>query len=567
MHTEHNQTSEADVVRRAYRTLRPLLLTESAFKASVSGVSKRTIRFTRARFVIEQRTIERLSEPGPGARDSQLEPMISPALDAWQVDPEQLPEATRQLCACFACDGKTAGGPCNVCERAGRVSTWLEVVRTQRSEVRATPAAVAQHWLPSALDGSDFLKERWLHRLEREDVLSSDRLHELPAELLPKLAADEQVVQVCAQSFVVEAYDVRYQTAFGTGLIEVAGTPLTAFDVVREPLVRRSVVARSAAALGALASVVVAVSYREQHPWFAKYGPDGTALLIGLLASLLLGTALLGWLRASASRTALSTWCPTAAALLLTAAFTALLSSAQPSVADARDALHKRDLERATLTADALSALGRAVPENQALRDDIRLARMTNTRDLPRKVKLASSGPWSLSRQPTMRSVVLQAMEPLAERARKKGDGAALRELSALVAPVLPSASHALAVEAAALASRVCLARADLACIERSAAELGRLGAIGLRDRSRQALLAILNERFERAVAAVARSRTVGVELQHLTEATELAGKLDTLGAPLKRSLTVMLERSRARAQAQLAAASRPASTAKLAVR
>jgi hypothetical protein len=343
--------------------------------------------------------------------------------------------------------------------------------------------------------------------------------------------------------------------------------PLCVFDVVREPLVRRSVVARSAVALGALASLVAALSYREQHPWFAKYGPDGTALLLGLLASLLLGTALLGWLRARASRTALSTWCPTAGALLLTAAFTALLSSAQPSVADARDALHKRDLERAALTADALSALGRAVPENQALRDDIRLARMTDARDLGRKVKLATSGPWSLSRQPAMRSVVLEAMEPLAERARSQGDGAGLRELSAQVAPVLPSASHALAVEAAALASRACLAEVDLACIEHSAAELGRLGAIGLRDRSRHALLVLLNERFERAVAAVAHSRTVGVELQHLTEALELAGKLETLGEPQKRSVTVVLERGRVRAARQLAAATREASAAERALR
>ncbi|MEY4513176.1 MAG: hypothetical protein RLZZ450_5298 [Pseudomonadota bacterium] len=557
MHTEHTQVSEADVVHRAYHTLRPLLLKESAFKASVSEVNKRTVRFTRARFVIEQRTIERLSQPGPDTRAAQAEPLITPALDAWQVDREELPEATRQLCSCSSCDSASldSQATCSVCERAGRVYTWLEVARTQRVVVRATPHHVALHWLPSALDKADFAKERWLHRLEREEVLTDERIAELPPELLPALAENERITAVCAQSFCVEAYDVRYQTAFGTGLIEVAGTPLTAFDVVREPLVRRSVVARSAALLGAIASAIVAFSYREQHPWFAKYGPDGTALLLGLMASLLLGAALLGWLRARPSRTALSTWCPTAGALLLTAAFTALLSSAQPSVADARDALHKRDLERATLTADALSALGRAVPENQALRDDIRLARMDDTRDLPRKVKLASSGPWSLSRQPAMRSVVLQAMEPLAERARQKGDGAALRELSALVSPVLPSAAHALAVEAAALASRACLAKVDLVCIERSAAELGRLGAVALRDRSRQALLAILHERFERAVAAVARSRTVRVELALLTEASELASKLETLGAPLKRSLTVMVERGRARAEIQLAAA------------
>jgi len=555
MHTEEVYPSEAQIVRCAYRTLRPLLLTESAFQASVSAVTRRTIRFTRARFVIEHRAIERLAEPAPNTRASAVEPVISPALDPWTVELGQLPTATRQLCACLACDGAASlARPCGECGQTGRVHTWLAVQRTQRVAVSATPRAVATHWLTRALDGADFLREQWPHAMEREDVLPPERLHELPPELLPTLGPDDRITQVCAQSFCVEAYDVRYQTAIGAGLIEVAGSPLAAYDVLRAPLVRRSVVARTAALLGASASIIAAVLYRAQHPWFAKYGPDGTALLIGFLASALLGTALLGWLRARPSRTAWSTWCPTAGAIALTFVCTALLTSAQPSVADARDALQRRDLERAALTADALSALGRQVGDHQTLRDDIRLARMRQIGDLERKVKLASTGTWSRSREPTMRSAVLTAMEPLAERARKKGDGATLTQLSAIVAPVLPSAAHALAVESAALANRACLARVDIVCLEQSAGELGRLGAIGLRERSRQALIGILQERFERALLAVSRSRSVVVELQHLTEASELAQKLDTFGAPLKRSVRVMLSRGLSRAEAQVAA-------------
>jgi hypothetical protein len=557
MHTEHVEASEAQIVRRAYQTLRPLLLTESAFRASVSALTRRSIRFTRARFVIEHRAIERLVEPAPSSRAAAVEPVISPELDPWLVELGQLPTATRQLCVCPACgDAASRGGQaCAQCAGTGRVHTWLAVQRTQRLAVSATPAAVASHWLPRALDAADFLRPTWPHRLEREDVLPPERLHELPSELLPVLGPHDRITQVCAQSFCVEAYDVRYQTAFGTGLIEVAGTPLATYDVVRAPLVRRSVAARTAALVGATASIVAAVLYRAQHPWFAKYGPDGTALLIGLLASALLGMALLGWLRARASRTAWSTWCPTAGAIALTLACTALLTSAQPSVADARDALQRRDLERATLTADALSALGRSVGDHQTLRDDIRLARMRESRDLTRKVKLASSGPWSASRQLAMRSEVLQAMEPLAERARAHNDGAALAHLASVVAPVLASAAHALAVESAALDNHACLARVDVACLERSAAELGRLGAIGLRDRSRQALIAILEQRFERALLAVSRSRSVVVELTNLNEASALADKLETYGAPLKRSVRVMLARGRARAEAQVEAA------------
>jgi hypothetical protein len=555
MHTDQTTARETELVHRAYQILRPLLLAESSFRASVSSVAKRVLRFTRARHVIEQRQITRHFAPATPARDEELEPVITPSFDPWQVEVDALPEATRQLAACSVCAGqKAVHADCKRCHGSGAVHTWLAVSKQQRVEVSATPDNVARHWLATSLDEADFLRDEWLHRLEQEDVLMGERTGELPQELRRELADDERVLQVLVQTFVVDAYEVRYLTAFGVGRIELAGSPLTEFDVVRAPLVRRNMVARTAAAIGAAVTVIAALAYRVQHPWFARYGQDLPALLIGLSASLLLGTALLGWLRARDSRTALSTWCPTAGAVGLAAACSALLASTQPSVADARDALQKRDLERAELTADALRALGQPADERTSLRDEIRLARIESAPSLTAKLALAATGTWSPKRKPELREALLRALEPLAESARQRSDGAALGQLSTMVEQALPSAANALAIEAAALSNRDCIARRDVACIERSATQLGRLGAVALREQSRGTLVSILRERFERALVDVSHSRTARVELEHLREAMDLSDKLETLGAPVPRATRLITERSRARAEAQVQA-------------
>ncbi|MDB4973925.1 MAG: hypothetical protein JWN48_2266 [Myxococcaceae bacterium] len=541
---------EAEVVHRAYQILRPLLLAEASFRASVSSVNKRVLRFTRARHVIEQRVLTRRWARAEVLPGEQVEPVISPAFDPWQVERAALPAATRQLCACTMCRG--SGGACTTCAGHGTLHTWLEVEQQQRVEVTATPGNVARHWLATSLDEADFLRDEWLHRLEREEVLPGDHDEHLGSELLPTLAADERVLQVVLQTFVVDAYEVRYQTAFGMGRLELAGSPLTEFDVQRTPLTRRNLVARSAFAVGALASVAAAVANRVQHPWFARYGQEVPALLIGLSASVLLGTALLGWLRARPSRTALSTWCPTAGALALTALCSALLISTQPSVADARDALHKRDLERAQLTADALQALGLSLDERASLLDEIALAHIEEAGSLTEKLALAERRAWSPSSELALHGVLLGALEPYAASARRREDAPALAQLANMVERLLPSAAHALRVEAAALDNRVCLAKRDVECLERSAGELGRLGAVALREHSRDALIAMLQERFERAIADVSHSRTARVELEHLREALRLSDKLETFSAPVPRSTRNILERSRARAEAQV---------------
>ncbi len=556
MHTEPSYNAQQRaVIRSVFGALRPLLMTEAAFAASVTRVQRRVVRFTRARYLLAERHVVRKYEPAPDDGELPLETLITPAFNPWTANPEDLRTATRQHAACSSCQGKT----CPRCHGSARVYTWLDIEQTTRVEVLATPRKVAEHWLSRALDEGDFLEEEYLHECEQDLVLPAEAMHGLQQELRPRLADHDRVSQICLQTFAVDLHEVQYETAFGGGIVEVAGNPHTVFDAARQPLARRNSVARVFALAAAALAVAAPILYSAQHPWFAKYGSALSALLIGLGASGLLGMALLGWLRAQASRTALSTWIPTAAALGLAAFSSALLASTKPSLADARDALEKRDLERARVTADALYMLGAPRDEQRMLHDEIRLARMDLTDSLGSKLTIASSAGWTPQRRAAMESSVLHAVNARAERARSLGDSASLVRLAEMIRPLLPREAHSLTVEAAAHDNQRCMLKAEPRCIESSAAELDRLGAHELAARSRRVLVTLVRQRFERALESVAHSRSAKAELERLTVAHILARKLSELGAPPASGTVSLIERGIRRTEAQVhAAASDP---------
>ncbi|HEX5657215.1 MAG TPA: hypothetical protein VFX59_08465 [Polyangiales bacterium] len=552
MHTEPSYNArERTIIRSVYHALRPFMMTESAFQASVTRVQRRVVRFTRARYLLAERQIERRTEPAPVDAAEELEALITPTFDPWSARVDDLRSATRQHTACTRCQGKRSKG-CARCLGSGRVYTWLDVAQTTRVEVFATPRKVAEHWLSRALDESDFLEEEYLHECEQDLVLPADAMTGLDKVLRPQLADNDRVSQICLQTFAVDLHEVHYETAFGDGMVEVAGEPLTVFDAARQPLSRRNSVARVFALAAAAVAIAAPILYRAQHPWFEKYGAAASALLVGLGASGLLGMALLGWLRAHASRTAISTWIPTAAALGLAALSTAMLASTKPSIADARDALEKRDMERARVTADALYWLGAPRDEQRVLHDEIRLARMDLTDSLGAKLTIATSEGWTPQRKAAMESAILHVVNERAEHARALADGPSLVRLAEMIRPLLPSEAHTLTVEAAAHESHRCMLKAEPRCIERSAAELDRLGAHALAAQSRRVLVTLVRQRFEHALEAVAHSRSAKAELERLTTAQILARKLSELGAPPPSGTLSLIERGIKRTEAQV---------------
>jgi hypothetical protein len=558
MSTETSATNEAEIIRSAYRAVRPLLMTEASFRASGCFVTRRIERFARARHVIERRTVERRSAPAPLSHDRPLEQRISPTVDAWTVVADELPNATRQLSACSACDGTVGRFDCVQCEGQGRVHTWLEVRRVQRVAVAAS--ANALHWCESALDERDFERASFSHTLERDSTLtltlsSRPALPALASELNTPLARDERVVELRVQRFVVQVSDVHYRTALGAGTVETAGNPLQTYRIVRTPLRRRATAAAVALLLGSLLSSIFVLVYRAQHPWFASYGESGRLLSAGLLGSALIAVALLGFLRARGARTLLSTWCPAAAAILLLVSASSLLGT-QPSVAFARAALARHDLPRALLTAQALQALALPLDDRETLLEDIHLSRIEAAHDLNGKLGLASGRSWSGAGHAQLRADILGSVERDAALARKAGDEVALVRLAGAIAPMLPADSRGLAREAAAMRTRACLDRGDVPCVERCLQELARLRAGDLVAPTQKALAALLRERLERIQIALLRARNVQATWSQLTEAVALCDKLTALGTPPKPPLRLVLERALVRARAQLDAES-----------
>lgn len=551
MHTQQGRAGETDVVRRAYETLRPLLVPEASFRTSVSDIARREVHFSRARARIERRTIERCWEPAQGAQREDAEPLITPRINPWTVELLHLPVATRQLCLCEACGGRGATS-CSRCQGTALVHTWLEVERSERIAVRSDEPEVATYWLPHALDADDFDRSAYLHRLESDEELDATQIEELSEQLLPTLDHDERIVEVRLQRFAVEVHDVRYQTALGTGTVELAGAPLTAFGVVRAPVVRRHFAASCAFLLGAALSTSAAIMHRTEHAWHREHGHAGALVALGLGASALLGISLLGWLRARSQRTVLSTVFPSAGALLLAFAAFALHTRAQPSLSEAQRALTAGDLPRTELTLDALTARGEAPAAVVVLRDDVRLTRMANA-DFAHQLALARAEPWSSARGPRMKSLVRESLEPQAIAARRASDPAALRVLSSEVAPLLPEAAQALTADAAAIAARVCLQREDTACAEQALLELGKLGANDVRARVHARVVEILNARLEQRLAETTRAGSASVLHDRLAEAHSLCTRLDALGKPAPRATCMMVARSLARAEQQLA--------------
>lgn len=542
--------NEAEVVQRAYRALRPLLVPESAFRRSVTSITTRCEHYARARLVIERRIMVRRSTPADDVT-GELEAPITPQLDPWLVALEDVPRATRQLTRCLACNGQGGEG-CEECSGSGRVHTWLEVSRRQHVIVRADPPVLARHFHPSLLDERDFARGPWLHRLLRERTLGPEQLGELPRALAPELGPDARIVAAHLQHFTVAVHDLHYQTALGTGSVEVAGRPARVFGIARAPLVRRQLVAGCGVVLGVTLSAISTLLYALQHPWFVRYGQAGLALALGLAASAMTGAALLGWLRARSNRTALSTWCPSLGAFVLAAGASALLATVEPSVVEARVALARGDLEHAALTVDALASPDCSPEERAILLDDIRLARMRSADSLLAKVAIASSAPWTEARRAPMQAVLRRAAQgPIAEaRGGRDGDDVrALLRLARALGNLLPTEARGLAVEATTRTADRCLARSDLACLERAAQELRHLRAEPERTRIHGALVALVRRDFERALAALTRAPSAQVLLVHTTAAVAHCTHLMALDAPLPRSTCLVLQRALERMQ------------------
>lgn len=587
----------AGAVRAAHRALRPLLVSEKTFVASLSDLRERDEQFVRVLFTVERRRVVHRHQPAPGTRRQDLSAFEPCMLGPWEADPESLPETSRQLCECMMCDGEKrvdcaacdgsgkracvqCGGDgqvagkrrlkncpgcrgtgrtkcgeckngrveCPTCEGVGRVLSWFEVESIQLSQVRVDAQAKAQRLYPTALEADDFQRPQHAPACTQDAAVAVHQLALLPLALRPVLDDSERVIAARAQTLCFKVYEIHYGTALSRGLSEVVGTTDVVYSVDRRPWTWRSRLAGIAAGLTAFLFYRAVDAYRAQHRWFAELGNGDLGLSLGCLAALLFGLAVLGWLLAAPARSRWNTWLPTASGAVATLAAGFVLLIGQPSVGAARAAMRKGDLQQAALVADAIKATHRALPAADSLFDDLRLAQMTGTNDVDRDMRLLSEAGWSAAARGKAVQLLEHAALEQANAARSAVDAARLQRLAVSIASLLPGLSRELETEAITMAAEKCLKAADLACITAPLKQLAAAGAHDVEARIRVQAVARAQQMLDAAHGA-AQSATQHEALQHYDEAAYLATALRALGSPLSEQAEQEIEEARTRAR------------------
>ncbi|HEX6242818.1 MAG TPA: hypothetical protein VFZ61_18020 [Polyangiales bacterium] len=598
------EAGRLDAARAAFRALRPWCVSERAFLASVCEVRMRTETFTHALYTLERRRPVHRIEPAPGTRRTDLSEFTPCMLSAWEADPALLPESSRQLCECVTCEGekKVACGACagsgkrlcpacvgggretgergsrqcrscrgngttrcgecksgkvrcTSCDGVGRVLSWYEVERTTVQRVQADPHELVARWYLQANAVHDF-DVRDPAGCIRDEAVPVHRIGELPPALTPRPEPSERPIEARLQTFRFEVYDVVYQTALGRGRVEVSGAPASVRYAEHGPLRWRTRIAAAMALVAVMTCFWAVVQYRAQHAWFAQQPASSAALSLGLLASALLGVFALGALLARPARSRWNTALPGSAALTTAAAAALALLTTQPSMSQARDALTQGDLERASLTAEAVRTTGAPYDPRDPLFDQLRLAQLRAIGDLDGQVRFAAAAGWGDAARAQALAIVSEGVRARAAQARAARDPHALLRLAAMAARLLPDAARPLQLEALDLSLRQCLASDhDLRCAAPLLAELATQGAQELKHQGRTDAIAKTKRLLDHQLAPARRNPRE--QLAALNLASLHALILRELGAPLVPSDEQHIETQRSRVQEAIEQADR----------
>jgi hypothetical protein len=436
---------------------------------------------------------------------------------------------------------------CTDCSGSGKVTSWLEIIRTAVDQVRLLPEAAATKWHPSVRDPRDFDKGNWLHELTLEQRLNALEREQLDQGLAPQVdARADRVLDTRVQNFRVLVYDVAYETRIGVGRAEVAGTPPRAFVIDRKPI-RIAQGLGLASAVACLLLLRAAISgYEAQHQWFTTYGVSGYAWWLALLSSTAMAACVLSSLRASKARNRILTWA--SGAIAAGAAFfcTALLAASAPSTALAREAIKTGDLSHAAVALDALRPGSSNTTDFALAEDELRLARTKRATSARDRADLAG-GQWST---PSLRQVAVElardALEQESRAAHEAHSAQDLRTLAATAEPLFTVAAHAIGVDAEAMAADQCLARRDLACAEAEWRALQHASAHNEAERVRTAMVGMVRRSFDAALAAAEASTDPEDRVRRFGDAAGLSNDLERLEAPVEESVaTALVEQER----------------------
>ncbi len=322
----------------------------STFRSIVDEVAVSTESYRRIAYRVERRVVRLRFGLAHGSRAGNVGGMPDPSrVDPWGVDVVGLPGLSRVLVVCPGCGGRTtvacalcrgggrvschgcggggrvqgkrglkncpgcrgsgmrACGPCRAgqvtcpgCEGVGRAFAWLEVERSESTQVRVAPATGLAQLHRGAYEVADF------------DAAASGRAVPLAddsgwippvacalgGELAPQLTAStDRVVAQRIQKFESPVYGVGYRTRWGRGTVRVSGRPGMVVPDSDWSALRWRALGGAAAGVGVFGLGMLAVGrYVAQHAWFELQGNAWwmrlLALCSGFFAAVLTGRLL-----------------------------------------------------------------------------------------------------------------------------------------------------------------------------------------------------------------------------------------------------------------------------------
>jgi hypothetical protein len=333
--------------------------------------------------------------------------------------------------------------PCDPCEASGRVTAWLTLEQTPRTEVVAHPMNAGARVHARLKDPQDFDGGAWPNRLQTDTGIQTNL--SVGPELAPRLdRRADRVTSGRRQAFSAVVRRFTFGTPVGGGAVEVAGTPPIVSPTSRwTGLWLRITFAVLLASAGIGASAFLYVSYLSRHAWYEKHGAGIPLVLFGIATSLCFAAILAGLLVRRPARSLLGILVPTGGAVAFALGVVLAFTHARPTLSHARDRVAAGDLEGAQDEARAVLELRLDAVGASDFLDKLHLRRAKALRtvgDLARCIR----EPWQDSKAQAEAVALLRAIAQ-AESAKLYGsrNGPALTALGRELEDLAPDLSGA----------------------------------------------------------------------------------------------------------------------------
>lgn len=504
----------AAALASAARRARRHLVSRRMFRSSVTGHEVVAEAYDRVLHNIEHRRLIVRSIPGG---DGPLRPLPAPeGLDPWRVNPDTVEDDTRAVGACTNCQGTgdvscsrcngstwarcpyCVGGKvlaqrkgrwfkncpscrgrgtqkctscrggrvgCSPCNATGRITAWLTLERTIRSQVTVHPRNAAARIHRRIDKPDDFDSGAWPTRLSVDTGLQPSL--SLPSELAPALdIRADRVIGARRQTFCTDVHRFTFTTPVGGGTVEVAGEPPIVSPSSRWTGLRtRLALSLTIALLGIWGVATIYSDYVSQHTWYARYGDVGPLIGFGIGAASLLGVTLALLLVARAARSWFAIGIAAGAAGAFALGIILACTYKQPSIATARQELTAGNLIRAQEEAQALVDMHRDTTEAGSVLDDLHLRRARDLRALSDLVACVRE-PWHGARGQTDAEALLRTrVQEISAQLYGKHDMDGLRALDSQLGADVSGMGNGIRWLIATVRSGMLLESSDIAAV------------------------------------------------------------------------------------------------------